>query len=41
MKNQVFGHSIEFGWLEWSDIAYHDKLAFFEVINFDWILTEI
>ena len=23
-KNQVFGHFIEFGWFDWSDIAYSD-----------------
>ena len=24
-KNQVFGHFIEFGWFDWSDIAYSDR----------------
>ena len=24
-KNQVFGHYIEFAWLDWSDIAYSDR----------------
>ena len=24
-KNEVLGHFIEFGWLDWSDIAYSDR----------------
>ena len=24
-KDKVFGHSIDFAWLEWSDIAYYDS----------------
>ena len=23
-KNEVSGHFIEFGWFDWSDIAYND-----------------
>ena len=24
-KDKGFGHSIDFAWLEWSDIAYYDS----------------
>ena len=24
-KKEVFGHFIEFGWFDWSDIAYSDR----------------
>ena len=25
VKNEVFGHFIQLGWLDWSDIAYSDS----------------
>ena len=43
-KNEVFGHFIEFGWFDWSDIAYDDctkYLSTFANAYRSWISNQL